>query len=186
MSADEKESALPAEEWRDIPGYEGLYQVSSLGRVKSLERVVNHRRHGTQRVSEKILKATQNSTGRLTVPLYRGAMRTSGLVHRLVAITFLGDSPKGMEACHNDGNHLNNHVDNLRWGTRSDNMRDKVEHGRSPNMTGERNPRAKLSRAQVKAIREELRAGASKLGLAKKYGVSDRTIKRIEIGETWV
>jgi hypothetical protein len=112
--------AMSATEWRDIPGYEGLYQVSDEGCVRSLRRGV--------------LKQRPNRSGYPAVNLYKAGAASTQPVHRVVATTFLSDSYfPGSEVCHNDGNPNNNAVGNLRWGTRSDNIRDSVKHGTHAN-----------------------------------------------------
>jgi hypothetical protein len=115
------------EEWRDIPGYEGAYQVSNLGRVRSLERRVRVVPHGietTRRVPPRILKpaphgSKQNHSGHLAVVLGRGNTRD---VHPLVLRAFVGPPPQGHECLHLDHNPSNNCLDNLKWGTRSENI----------------------------------------------------------------
>jgi hypothetical protein len=105
------------EAWRDVPGYEGLYQVSDCGRVRSFHR------------GGRVLRVCPNSTGRLGLVLCLNGSQRSFQVHRLVMAAFVGPCPDGMEVCHNDGNHLNNRLENLRYGTRSDNQYDRVKHG---------------------------------------------------------
>lgn len=114
------------EEWRDIEGFEGQYQVSNLGRVKSLSRYVNTRGNGKRLVKERILKTEFES-----VP-YSAAILTGKTffrVHVLVAKAFLGDRPEGLDICHRDGNPHNNSVDNLRYDTTSSNILDAITHG---------------------------------------------------------
>lgn len=115
-------------EWRDIPGYEGHYQASSDGRIKSLER--RGPKSGRQ-LWERILRAsTSESHPHPCVVVYApdGSHRTV-TVHRLVAFTFLGPPPPNHEVCHGDGDPANNNVENLRWGTRAENIYDAVRHG---------------------------------------------------------
>lgn len=103
--------------WKDIPDYEGKYQVSNMGRVKSF--VKNN--------SGCLLKPGKASHQYYTVALGRNNSKT---VHSLVALAFIGVKPKGMEVLHLDGSRDNNMVSNLRYGSRSDNIRDAVKHGR--------------------------------------------------------
>lgn len=112
------------EEWRDVVGYEGLYQVSNLGRVKSLEKTVPHptAKSGYWVLPEKIrkLKVCKNN-GYLMVILSRHNRIKNWTVHRLVALAFL-EKVEGKDSIdHIDGNKLNNSVDNLRWCTRKEN-----------------------------------------------------------------
>lgn len=106
------------EVWKDVPGYEGYYQVSNFGRVKSLERV---RRNGN-RFGEMILKPSHKSTGYLYVELYKDGKSRQFRVHRLVLSTFCPvDGMEYLEASHLDDNKENCRLDNLRWMTRKEN-----------------------------------------------------------------
>lgn len=107
-----------AEEWRDIPGYEGLYEVSSTGEVRSVERMVNSPR-GKRRVRSKILAPSTHHRGYKLVNLHREGKRKSTAVHLLVAKAFLGSQPhEGMVVAHVDGDPTNTRLDNLIWVTR--------------------------------------------------------------------
>jgi len=99
--------------WLPISGFD-KYEVSNLGRVKS------HHRNG------RILRPGLSNFGHLSVVLGRGNTR---MVHALVLTAFAGPRPPGMECRHLDGDPTNNHFDNLRWGTRSENILDAVAHG---------------------------------------------------------
>jgi hypothetical protein len=112
--------------WRPIPGYEGRYEASDQGRVRSVNRVVICGRGGAQRRRGRILKQYKERDGYLTVPL---GSRNKKSVHRLVLLAHVGPPPPGHECCHGDGVRSNNRLSNLRWGTRPENMRDKLLHG---------------------------------------------------------
>ncbi|KIA63036.1 NUMOD4 motif-containing HNH endonuclease [Nocardia vulneris] len=116
------------EQWRDVPGFEGLYQVSDCGHVRSIDRVVAHGNRAKTLQGRPLRGSTQKS-GHVQFHLYRGRRRTHRAVHRLVLEVFVGPPDVGMEACHRDGDPSNNRVANLYWGTRSDNNRDAVQHG---------------------------------------------------------
>lgn len=117
------------EQWRPVVGYEGDYEVSNKGRVRSLDRTVVHNSGRTQRRKGRLL-ATILVLGyprvNLTTPA-RGAR--AARIHVLVLEAFVGLRPDGMHGCHNDGDPTNNALSNLRWGTRSENMLDKRKHG---------------------------------------------------------
>jgi hypothetical protein len=117
-------------EWRDISGYEGSYQVSNDGRVKSLARVVIRKDGRKQSVVEKILSASLNDKGYLHLSLLKNGKRKSAFIHKLVAITFI-ENPNGYRVVR----HLNdiktdNGVDNLAWGNHRDNTLDSIRNGR--------------------------------------------------------
>lgn len=105
---------MKGEIWKDIEGYEGLYQVSNLGRVKSL----NYKRTG----KERILKAGKSGYGYLQVNLYKDGNREQPLVHRLVATAFLDNPDNLPEVNHKDEDKTNNCVENLEYCSRLYNM----------------------------------------------------------------
>ena len=119
-----------AEEWRPVVGYEGAYEVSSYGRVRSLERVIMRRNGCQQRVHARILRPTiaRHRGNYPTYSLSKGSPRRTA--HALVAGAFIGPVPAGHEVLHRDGNPQNNHVSNLGYGTHGQNMLDIVRHGR--------------------------------------------------------
>lgn len=117
------------EEWRPVLGYEGMYEVSDLGRVRSVERRVPYK-GGWRDLPGKVLRQTLTSgTGYPKVALSRDSSPKTHHVHRLVAIAFVEGMGPGMEVCHRDGNRGDPAALNLKWGTRADNMQDAIEHG---------------------------------------------------------
>lgn len=130
------------EEWKDIAGFDGRYQVSNLGRVRSVDwPLVRRNRWGgyvTNLIKGKVLKAGPNSAGYPQVALTNDERgQKFYLVHRLVAQEFIGPCPDGMEVMHKDDDPGNPAVDNLQYGTRADNMQDAAAKGRTAR--GERN-----------------------------------------------
>lgn len=111
-----------AEEWKDIEGYEGLYQVSSMGRVKSLKRTCNIKGGGKRTVGERILKPDATEYGYLRVNLYTGGKQKKFRVHRLVAYAFVPNPEGKPEINHRDEDKTNNSAANLEWCTREENM----------------------------------------------------------------
>ncbi len=163
--------------WKIVPEHPG-YEASSLGRIRSVTREVPHRRLGhTQTVQGQVLSPNRLPKGYRTVML-EGQRRRC--VHTLVLEAFVGPRPKGMQACHNDGNPDNNRLDNLRWDTRDANERDKQKHG-----TYNPAPAAKLTARQVKRIKLRLADGHSLLSIAESYRMSLVAIERIQSGTSW-
>jgi hypothetical protein len=165
---------LPGEVWKPVVGYEGSYEVSDHGRVKSLARNI-HRRDRWGGLSGRRV------TGMLRKPQVRNGYRYLTLlhtdrrfIHRLVLEAFVGPCPEGMEACHNDGNPANNQLENLRWDTRKANHADKRIHGTL--VEGYAHPAAKLTFAQIEAIRVEYAVRRNPTELAKRYGIAYRTV----------
>lgn len=120
------------ETWKPIPGYEDAYEVSDLGRVRSLERLVPARNGSTRRQFARILRPSPLPTGHLHVSLSRNGKGRSYTVHRLVLLAFIGPPRRDQECCHRDGNPSNNALTNLYWGTRTDNRLDDIRNGRHP------------------------------------------------------
>jgi len=102
--------------WRDIPEYKGLYQVSSFGRIKSLERIVYYKNSNSKTVSEKFLKSSPDAYGYLSCCLSKFRKSKRIKVHKMVSISFLNHNPCGMKLVvdHIDGNKNNNSKSNLR------------------------------------------------------------------------
>lgn len=116
------------ETWKSVPEYEN-YEISDLGRVRSLDRVVRTKRGHTQGHPGKELSPTVRTSGHLAVTLCRDGERNMRYVHRLVLEAFRGPCPPGHEACHWDDDPSNNRLENLRWGTREENRADMVRNG---------------------------------------------------------
>ena len=116
--------------WKSIPNYP-RYEVSNLGRVRSYHgHDFKSPNAGKPLSKPKIKKLTfDKGCGYLRVGLFNSEGHILALVHQLVLTAFIGPRPEGMESCHNDGDRLNNHVDNLRWDTRINNFKDRDKHG---------------------------------------------------------
>ncbi len=170
---------MESEVWKDIPGYEGAYQVSSLGRVRGMDRMVLSRSKFGKEYSRR-MKGRELSPGHVQdyayVSLYPGA-RTE-LVHRLVALAFIGPCPEGMEVRHIDGNPENNCACNLEYGTHKENEADKLRHGTRQQV-------CKLTPEQVVEIRKRIANGESNLAIASEYGVSDVLVSNIRLGKSY-
>lgn len=126
-------SILQKEVWKDVSGYEGLYQVSNFGNIRSLDRrVVNHR-NGSTRIAKGVnITPFDNGNGYLVVGLRKNGKRKNYYVHRIVADTFL-DNPKECEYInHIDYNTKNNNVTNIEWCTQKDNVLHSIEHMKKP------------------------------------------------------
>jgi hypothetical protein len=121
------------EEWRAIPGYEG-YEVSDLGRVRSLDRWIDQA-NGSRRLFKGQTLRTRPfpRTGHRMVSLKRNSVGETFCVHRLVMLVFVGPRPDGMQICHNNGDSFDNRLVNLRYDTASGNVRDSVAHGTQRN-----------------------------------------------------
>lgn len=166
-----------SERWLPISGFVGIYEVSDLGRVRSLDRIDigGYRRKG------QLLSIGWNGH-HSQVQLYNGKRRPC-LVHRLVLEAFVGLCPDGMEGCHDNGLSKDNRLENLRWDTKRNNEADKVEHGTL--LRGEMAPWAKLNNGDIARMFDLRRAGLAQWKIAEWLGVSTMTVNRALNGKTW-
>ena len=180
-----KLSQLGVEEWLSIPGYEGYYEASNLGRVKSVERVIHRSDGRTTPVQEAILTPQlNNQTGYQQVILRRNGERSGCRIHSLVALVFIGSKPVDKEVAHNNGNSIDNSLCNIRYATRKENAEDRIRHGTSAR--GSQATNVKLDELNVRAIKRFLSEGNTPQSvIAKRYGVSQSTISYIRSGRNW-
>ena len=163
------------EVWRDIPGYEGKYQASSLGRIRSLDRTITQigrwGRPFTRKLKGQVLRPAANKYNpHLYVVLSRGL---GSPVHQLVAAAFLGPRPEGFDVRHIDGDATNNNVENLCYGSRTDNILDVYRQGRAWR---------KLTLEEILDIRDRVLSGETGAALAREFGVSPATVSAIKVG----
>lgn len=119
------------EVWKEIEGYEGLYEVSNFGRIRSLDRVaITYSNGGTQVRKGRIRVGTvDKSTGYVKLLLCKNAVQVSYTLHRLVALAFIPNPENKPHVNHKDGNKANNHVDNLEWCTALENVQHAISTG---------------------------------------------------------
>lgn len=169
--------------WLPVPGYEGHYEVSESGLVKSLARTVR-RKKGAYRVSEKLLSPASLRTGHKMVRLCNGGNCRNEWVHRLVAKAFIQEVEGKPWINHKDGDPTNNHFSNLEWCTASENAKHSYLIGREV-LVGERKGTSKLTADQVLEIRARYAAGTSGCALAREYGMNQGTISDILNRKLW-
>jgi len=172
--------------WKDIKGYEKLYQVSNEGRVKSLNRLVFNKGNGAHcRVKGVVLKPNADIGGYLYVGLHdKKNVKTQYIkVHRLVAFAFCEGHKTGLEVNHKNGIRDSNHCDNLEWVTRSQNIRDTYKRGRNTN--GEKGNASKLFDRDVGVITSLYDYGISQTIIANSFGVTQATISNIVTNRTF-
>jgi len=161
--------------WKDVPQYEGYYQVSNLGRVKSLTRLVPSN-GGFWKRPGVILKPYPNPRGYLWVSLLKNGVEKRRQVHRIVMEAFVGPSKQWVN--HVDSNPKNNRFDNLEYSSPLENSIHAWTANRFPSRKGEKNGRSKLTDLERKEIQDKLKTH-SRRELAKMYGVSKPTINRL-------
>lgn len=165
-----------AERWLAIPGYEGAYEVSDQGRVRSYLRSATPR----------LIKTTPDPVGRAAFSLCKGGQRTTSRVATCVLQAFVGLAPAGYEACHGPAGVSDNSLSNLYWGTRKTNQgRDRSRDG--TDTKGVRNGRHVLDVADVLTIRARA-AGRSRYGaraIAEEYGISISQVFKVVRRTAW-
>jgi hypothetical protein len=146
------------EEWRPVKGYEGVYAVSNLGRLKRVD-------NGQDRILS-LYRSDPND--RINYTFTNKGKRKTISFHRVVLEAFVGPCPKGMECAHLDGNPQNNRVSNLKWVTPKENNSHKWLHG--THIAGERNYASRFTEAQVYAMRLMYAYGARLCDIARIFG----------------
>ena|SRR3990167_599820 len=170
-------------EWRDIPGFEGVYQASTSGQIRRTW--ITHK-NGRRELVNRIRRPYQRSSRKgkppfyLAVSLSKDGRHVGSAVHRLVAAAFLGPMPVGMSVHHMDFNSLNNTSDNLEY----------VPLGHNTRLSAWRHPRgeawhnSRLTEVAVRIIRR-MAYNNTQSAIAKQFHVNPRTVRDVLIGRTW-
>jgi len=163
------------ETWRNVRGYENIYQISNKTFVKNIK-------------TGKILKQRLTHNGYLYVRLSKNGLGTIKNIHVLMLEAFIGPRPINCVCRHLDGNKLNNNINNLRWGTRSENAQDSIKHGtfHIPDNRGSKCETSKLNDLQVSIIKKLLKDNyLTHKEIAIIFGVSARNIRDIKNDKIW-
>ena len=170
---------MEKETWKAVVGFENGYEVSSHGRVRSIDRTTTNKA-GIQKSYKGKLLNLRSHNGYKIVNLSYVGLRKTVAVHRMVALAFLGVPPDGYEVCHRDGCPSNNMLSNLRWDSPYKNSADKAKHGTVIN--GSKCHNAILSEDDIPKI---LADGRIYRLIAEDYGVVEATIGAVKTGLTW-
>lgn len=171
------------ERWLPVVGWPG-YEVSDLGRVRSVDRIVTGCDGKVQHLRGRVLRQVgPGANGYFTVGLSRGGIEKTRLVHQLVAAAFIGPCPPGQEVRHGPNGKLDNRASELCYGTRKENFQDRVRDGVINR--GERNGHAKLTWEAVDDIRRRVAAGETQRTVAAHYGVHFATVSAVIVGKNW-
>lgn len=180
---------MEKEVWEDVIEFKGMYKVSNLGRVKSLQRYVKNNSQGSLRLlHERIVSQKKERHGYMAVNLSSPDYHRYIRVHVLVLEVFVGKRPHKSCVCHNDGNKQNNKLNNLRYDTYSANAKDRIRHGTVPkiDIRCEKHPRARFRNADVVFMRYLLNNGISREIIEKMYKVGRHQLYMIFSGRQWV
>jgi hypothetical protein len=163
--------------WKPVLGFEGFYEVSQEGQIRSIAR-----QHPKIKrwMGGGIVKPILGSRGYFVINLTKTGVRKQLFLHKIVLEAFIGLRPIGYESCHNDGNPLNCRIENLRWDTKSNNHQDKKKHGTW--QVGEKANNVKLTNLIVLEIRSKKLTASQAV---KEYGLSLTNAKRIVNFQTW-
>lgn len=177
---------LVMEEWKDVEGFEGYYQVSSHGRIKSLRR--NHRMSNNRIEYDRscggaIRKQGVLALGYMCIGTCKNSIKNTYLVHRMVSIAFIPNPDNKPCVNHIDGNKTNNHVSNLEWCTYAENTNHAIKKGLMNYARGEKIYQSRLNEFQVRVIRKTSDLTHKELG--EVFNISRSIITRIKNRDSW-
>ena len=181
--------AVSSVEYRDLEGAYG-YRVGSDGSVWTLRRrrSLGYGRGSTSVMTDvwRPLKQSRDTCGYRVVTILFPFGQRMRKVHRLVCAAFNGPCPDGMQCCHNDGVKSNNRAGNLRWGTPKENSADRARHGRHRVMRGIDSANAKLTEADVRAIRALAASGTlTQKEIGERFGIVQSAVGNIIHRKRW-
>jgi hypothetical protein len=171
--------------WKSINGYEGYYEASDTGLIRSVSRLDCRGQNKPGKILTPGVQYGRNGLpSRLHVTLSKDRKVALVKVHHVIAETFIGPRLSGIIVCHRDGNPTNNSVSNLYYGTYVENMQDAIRHGTTAR--GDKNKKSKLDLASVEEIIKSTDTSrGSGVRLARKFNVSTATISSIRKGRNW-
>lgn len=171
------------EKWKDVDGFQGFYQVSNMGRVRSLDRFVKHSKITNRLIKGKTFTPKPDSHGYYTIQLCKNKVCKSLKVHRLVAIAFIDNPENKPEVNHVRGNKMDNRSTELEWSTSSENQLHAFRTGLQIPLSGEKCYQSKLSDQQVLEIKKLLQTKSGS-EISRMFNVSRGTICDIKMGRT--
>ena len=171
--------------WKDVAGYEGLYKVSSIGRVRSLDRIIKGKR--TIPFKGRLLLSAISGGGYPWIMLCNKGEEKYKTIHRLVSIAFILNPKNKPCVNHIDGDKTNNHIFNLEWVTHKENVQHAYKIGLrdSQHLIGENSRQSHLTKQDVLDIREKYSNGTKQYVLAREYGVTSTAILKIRKRVNW-
>lgn len=173
------------ETWKQIPGLEGLYEASSFGRIRSLDRLSISKTGTVRYFSGKIISEQWTNRRYADLSIANNGSVKIMKVHRLVAMAFIPNENGFSEVNHIDGNRRNNSPDNLEWVTRKQNNDHAISSGLKPPVKGSHHGNSKLNESQVAEIKQLLSSGSSGREIARAFHISPTTVCRINRSNSW-
>jgi hypothetical protein len=170
--------------WKDIPGYEGYYQVSNYGKIMGVNRTLVYKKRGKEHshfVKRKVLSQIINHKGYFRICLRKNGNSKQGNVSRLVAIAFVPNPENKPQVNHIDGNKLNDRVDNLEWVTARENIIHGYKNGLFPK---KRKSKKHFKKEDVFRIRDLIKTQTLS-SVAKEYNACVSTIHAIKHKINW-
>lgn len=173
------------ETWKQIPGLEGLYEASSLGRIRSLDRLAVSNKGTARYISGRIISEQWTNRRYADLSIANNGSVKTMKVHRLVALAFIPNKNGFLEVNHIDGNRRNNSPDNLEWVTRKQNNDHAISSGLKPPIKGSHHGKSKLNESQVAEIKRLLSSGTSGREIARAFNISPSTVCHINRSKGW-
>jgi hypothetical protein len=175
---------LPGEEWRPIVGYDGRYEVSNLGRLRTWLGLPGKGCQNIRAAFPKLKAHESHRCGYRQASLYSGHQKSrQHYIHRLVAESFIGPTPEGCEVRHLDGDKKNNRLSNLTYGTKIENAKDRRSHGHD--RLGEMHHAHKLRASDIPEIKKRRSRGQTWAEISRAYGITPRAAMCAATGITW-
>lgn len=170
--------------WKPVPGYEGLYEASNNGRIRSLDRSVECSDGSTRTYRGRVLRLGVRSDDRKTVVFSKNGLTKTCNIARTIAATFLGPCPEDREVNHIDGDRTNDGADNLEYVTALENTRHAMALGIF-NTSGSAHGNAKLTESDIREMRRRSANGEAPIDMKDDYPVNMSTIRAIIRGDVW-
>jgi hypothetical protein len=187
LPKDTLQTGIANEVWKPVAGYEGLYEVSNQGRVRSVDREIlftGRWGHHKRKLRGVVLKPLRHTGGYQRIMLWKDGSAHQTYVHKLVLEAFAGFRPLGMQVAHANGNKHDNGLSNLRWATPSENQADRIAHGTA--QTGKPRRNTPVGREKALAMRTAYTNGRLTITeVARQFGVPRTTAASIINNKVW-
>ncbi len=170
--------------WKSVIGYENIYEISNLGRIRSIDHIVPHK-DGKSRIQKgRFLHTYISEKGYIQTCLSKEGKRFNTGLHRIIAIAFIKNPNNLPQVNHKDGIKDNNSISNLEWSTNQENQLHAVKNGLVNHNYGEDHHMSKLTNKQVVIIRQDINNGKTLTSISKEYNVSITAIWNIKKGKS--